>query len=517
MAKARNLSSDTPRPKLDYDRDFAKFTPRQLEAVHQLDSGKIKFLLYGGALGGGKSYFLRYLAPRFLIKMFEKKGIKHVPIMLACEDYPSLKDRQLAKIATEFPPWLGKNHSDHKDYGRSFVLHEDFGSGVVCFRNLDDASKYASAEFAAILVDELTKNHYETFTHLRTRLRYPGFEDIECPFVAGTNPGGVGHGFCKQFWIDKIFPPEFQYPIDYRELFGYVPSKAEDNPHLDPAYWNMLFTLPEHLRKPFREGDWTIFVGQMFNLSKYHIINPMPVPDWAQIYFTFDWGFGAPFSCGWWWTDTEGRVFRFAEWYGWNGTPNTGLRLSDPEIAKGIIDKEKSMGLKNRDRIVRLAGPDCFSKKPNYMGGGQGPATAEIFAENGLLLSPGDAKRELKIRQFQSRLAIPTDPVTKMPNGIPMMQIYSTCEQFLRTIPNLINDKHNIEDIDTTGEDHVYDEACHIAMARPMAIKMPPRKELSMFEKDLMIIRGEDPHQYEPESSSGAGKVFSEDSYSIMS
>ncbi len=26
-----------------------------------------------------------------------------------------------------------------------------------------------------------------------------------------------------------------------------------------------------------------------------------------------------------------------------------------------------------------------------------------------------------------------------------------------------------MEDIDTTGEDHVYDEACHVCMARPLA------------------------------------------------
>ena len=33
-----------------FNRDLAKFTDRQMEAVALLDTGEIKFLLYGGAL-----------------------------------------------------------------------------------------------------------------------------------------------------------------------------------------------------------------------------------------------------------------------------------------------------------------------------------------------------------------------------------------------------------------------------------------------------------------------------------
>jgi phage terminase large subunit len=148
--------------KLNFDSDVAKFTDRQMEAVRRLDSGTVKFLLYGGALGGGKSYFLRWILVRLLMTWFQTKGLRRVQVMLACEDYPSLKDRQLSKIGSEFPLWLGKSSSDHKDYGRCFILNDEYGGGVLCFRNLDDSSKYQSAEFAAIAVDELTKNDVDT-------------------------------------------------------------------------------------------------------------------------------------------------------------------------------------------------------------------------------------------------------------------------------------------------------------------------------------------------------------------
>ena len=52
----------------------------------------------------------------------------------------------------------------------------------------------------------------------------------------------------------------------------------------------------------------------------------------------------------------------------------------------------------------------------------------------------------------------------------PMLQVYDTCTEFIRTIPLLAADRRNVEDIDPTGEDHIYDEACHVCMARPLAL-----------------------------------------------
>jgi len=409
--------------------------------------------------------------------------------MLACEDYPSLKDRQLGKISQEFPSWLGKMYSDHKDYGRSFILDGEYGGGVICFRNLDDPSKYQSAEFFAIGVDELTKNDYDTFTFLRTRLRWPGLEDRLCKFIGATNPGGIGHSFCKQLWIDRVYPPEFLKPVDYSSQFAYVPSKAEDNPYLDESYWAMLNTLPLHLRGAFRDGSWDLFVGQIFQewSRKYHVIKNLKFahpdgerlyPIGAQVMMTFDWGFGAPFSVGWWWSDSDGRLYRFAEWYGWNGTANHGLRLADSEIAKGIKKREQLMGLDVVERggqmdifnpqIVRVCDPTCFNKKPDYRGGGQLPSTAEEFMNEGVILRPGDPNRSLKWRQFHQRLLIPKDEDGNV-NGVPMLQVYEDCVHFIRTIPNLVTDKNNPEDLDSDSEDHVADEAALGFMMRPLS------------------------------------------------
>ncbi|MGD0661674.1 MAG: Terminase-like family protein [Syntrophorhabdales bacterium] len=459
-----------------FDKDLAHFTPRQMQAVRVIDSRLKKFILYGGAMGGGKSYFLRWIAVRILMQFYKRYGLKNVMIMLACEDYTSLKDRQLSKIATEFPAWLGTNHTDHKAYGRCFILSPEYGGGIICFRNLDDPSKYASSEFAAILVDELTKNLIDVFNHLRTRLRWPGIPDIECLFIGGTNPGGIGHGWVKQLWMDGIFPEEFIEPVDMRPLFAYIPSKADDNPYLTSAYWNQLATLPLGLRKAFRDGDWNIFVGQAFpEFGARHIIKPFSIPEGAPLYMVMDWGFGKPFSVNWIWTDADGRGYVFAEWYGTTGNEE-GLRLPDSALAEGIKDREAKMKLKGS--ITRIAGPDCWAKKPNYQGEGQGPSTQEVFAQHGLYLVKGDPTRAQKIRQFRERLQVPED------GTMPMLVFYETCTEALRTIPVLVMDKNKPEDLDTKGEDHIYDALCHFAMARPMAL---PAESRLKTEAELRI------------------------------
>ena len=471
-----SVAAEKINPELDFDLDIAEFTDRQLEVCTALDDG-YKFILYGGALGGGKSYLLRWIAVRILFKIFSKYGLTNVPVMLASEDYPTLKDRQISKIIREFPAWLGNYHDDHKAHGKCFILAPEYGSGIICLRNLDDPSKYQSAEFAAILVDELTKNPLQTFTDLRMRLRWPGIPDRECAFIGATNPGGIGHSYCKAYWIDKTFPPEFIEPIDYRPLFQFIPSKADDNPHLDASYWQVLSTLPEQLRKAFRDGSWEIYLGQAFTFTRLaHVLKkPIPIPRYAPLYSTFDWGFGAPFSWQWWWVDADGRGYMFSEFYGWNGTPNQGLRWEDSRVAREIKKKEAELAERYNisfDKCIRLAGPDCFQKKPDYKGGGQGKSTAEEFSAYGIHLQPGDPSRSLKIRQFRERIRIPED------GTMPMLMVYPECDSFIRCIPDIPVDKNNPEEVDTKAEDHEFDAACHFCMARPISLKVPePAKD----------------------------------------
>lgn len=248
------------------------------------------YVLYGGAAGGGKSYILRWWLVLFLWSLFKYRQLRNVTVAMFCEDYPALLDRQISKIRFEFPGWLGRLREGTT---RDFKLHDNFGGGIIALRNLDDPSKYQSAEFAAIAVDELTKNNKKMFDFLRSRLRWPGVEHPK--FGAGTNPGDIGGDWVKDLWILGRFPGELE-PL--RNQFDFVQAKATDNPHLNQAYWDNLHTLPPDLARRFADGDWSVFEGQYFREFDYEatfldhddFLRMWGPQYWQPIWVSIDWG-----------------------------------------------------------------------------------------------------------------------------------------------------------------------------------------------------------------------------------
>ncbi len=239
--------------------ELAKFLPKQKDA--QEASKRFKFVLYGGSLGSGKSYWLRWMMVYWLMKMNSKHNLKGIRAGLFCEDYVSLNDRHLSKVKYEFPAWLGKfNESKHE-----FTLAPEYGSGVIAFRNLDDPEKYLSVEFAVMGVDEINRNPVVTFRELRKRLRWAGIKDVK--FLAACNPRG--EAWVKNMWVKRMFPPEENEQYE----FVFVPALPTDNPHLDSTYWKSLESLPVAERKAFLEGDWDSFDDSMDDKGYIRLLN----------------------------------------------------------------------------------------------------------------------------------------------------------------------------------------------------------------------------------------------------
>lgn len=239
--------------------ELAKFLPKQKDA--QEASKRFKFVLYGGSLGSGKSYWLRWMMVYWLMKMYSKYNLKGIRAGLFCEDYPSLNDRHLSKIRYEFPAWLGT----HNEAKHEFTLKPEYGSGVIAFRNLDDPEKYLSVEFAIMGVDEINRNPVVTFRELRKRLRWAGIKDVK--FLAACNPRG--EAWVKNIWVKRMFSPDEKEQYE----FVFVPALPTDNPYLDESYWKSLESLPPAERKAFLEGDWDSFDDSMDDKGYIRLIN----------------------------------------------------------------------------------------------------------------------------------------------------------------------------------------------------------------------------------------------------
>jgi phage terminase large subunit len=409
---------------------IAHFTPRQRQAFEATFDHR--FILYGGARGGGKSRLLRWWLLLFLVYQYQVHGLSGVRVGLMCETYPDLRDRQITKFKTEFPPEIGQVKETKED-GLGFFLTEANGGGVIALRNLDEPAKYQSAEFAALGVDELTKITKDTFDILRGSLRWPGISHTV--FLGATNPGGIGHMWVKQLWIDRQFPTEMQALADQ---FTFIQSLPADNPHLDETYWQDLNSLPDQLRRAWVEGNWDVFAGMAFPgwSPGRHVIAPFEIPAHWPRWRAVDWGYSSPFCCLWLTKDLQRqRIYVYREAYA--------TELTDREQARLI----RELTPPGETISITYADPSMWQGRQHV---GLRTSSADEYAAEGVYLTQADNDRLSGKRKVDRLLA-------DLPDGQPGLQVFSTCRNLIRTLPALPYDEHRPEDVDTDAEDHAYD------------------------------------------------------------
>lgn len=429
--------------------DLTHFLPRQMEATKVADEHT--YTLYGGSAGPGKSYWLRWYPIRQLVRWGREYGLTGIHGALFSEDYTTLKDRQISKMEVEFPRWLGKIKSTQTD-GLAFHLNPAYGGHVLALRNLDDPSKYLSSEFAIIAVEELTKNPLDKFQKLRGRLRWTGIPDPK--FIAATNPGEVGHAWVKQLWIDRSFTGEFENLAPYAKEFAYVRALPGDNPYLEASYLETLNSLPEKLRKAYRDGNWDVFEGQYFTEwdRAKHVVAPFEIPNsWPRFRSIDPSGRDGITSCHWYALDSAGRVHVYREYY-----YGVGVELPDGssvQVGRDYDEHADAIAALSRDSDgVEEAYQYTVIDTAAFAKAGFSETAAEVFERHGVTgLVPAAKERVVGWNSVHTylRWALSTAP---------KLQVFSTCANLIRTLPLLQHDAIHPEDVDSRGEDHAADE-----------------------------------------------------------
>jgi hypothetical protein len=442
--------------------------------------------LYGGAAGGGKSHFLRcasiifaMLVPGLQIYLFRRLSddlIKNH--MEGHSSYPSL-----------LAAYLSSGHVKI-NWSRNFIEFWNGSKIHLCHCQYEkNLTKYQGAQIGLLLIDELTHFTEKMYRYLRGRCRLGGmavpehFKGWFPRIICGTNPGSVGHNWVKASFVDLLEPYEVrQMPrSEGGKLRTYIPAKLSDNPTMqetDPDYEATLEGLgsPE-LVKAMKDGDWNIVAGGMFDdlwREDVHMVDPFPIPPNWTIDRGFDWGSSKPFSVCWFATSdgsdvvlpngsvrstVRGDVFLVAEWYGWNGKPNEGLKYIDTQIAEGIVERELLWGWHGRvvpgpaDTSIWSSenGPSIATgmAKPVRVNGKQYPGVQWVKADK--------TNRIIGWQQVRAWLKAALPPGAGRLREQPGLFAFQTCLQYKRTLPGAIRDEKHPEDIDTNYEDHILD------------------------------------------------------------
>ncbi len=418
-------------------------------------------VLYGGAAGGGKSHLLRACLITWAAT------IPGLQLYLFRRLYPDLVRNHLTGPSS-FHIML----NPLVQAKRAVIVKGEirFANGsIIHLRHLQhtkDIYSYQGAEIHVLAFDEGTHFTDQEYRYLRGRCRMvgmplpPGCRWMFPRILICTNPGGVGHHWCKQGWIDHgAYVVHRAAKSDGGMTRCFIPAKIEDNPALllaDPEYIERLEGLGDAmLVRAMKEGDWDVVAGAMFASvwrRPRHVCQPFPIPvDWP-IWIGADDGFAAPAAVVWLTQDPQSkRHYVIRELY------RAGMLPDD--FANRI--KEINQGIQ-RGYLIGHTHPN--TDPPT------GLMDAAAFSDAGQTDIP-------RGKQMQ-RAGIKIKPVEKWPgsrvagcqnlhrvlaphqgdrSGLPGLRFFETCPHLIRTIPTLMRDANNPEDVDTTGEDHLYD------------------------------------------------------------
>lgn len=412
-------------------------------------------LFFGGAAGGGKSDFILM----DFLQGAAKYG-KDWNGVLFRQTCPQLEELQ--KRAVElFTPIGGV----YKSAPRTWYFPNGANLKMRYMESAKDVSNYQGHQYTWIGFDEL--GNYPTnecWEFMKSRLRSASGAPS---YIRGTaNPGGVGHSWIKHKFMDgkqpnKVYVEKVQLPsgnVNYVSSC-FIPSRLEDNQILmqnDPNYEAKLMSLPEHLARAMRYGDWSVFAGQVFaefSVDK-HVVKPFTLE--SGLWFKFcalDWGYSKPYSLGWYAVNADGRVVKYREWYGCKeGEQNVGVKEGVTELGTRAWEISVTEGV---DTMV--ADPAIWGKSDT------GLSFAEKFMQVGWKMVKGNNDRINGVILFHEYLKEET--LDYNGNKVPLLTVFPTCYGFIRTVPMLTPNPNHPEDIDTRLEDHVYDETRYALMS----------------------------------------------------
>ena len=443
---------------------------------------KAKHVGFGGARGGGKSWAVRFKA---VLMCLVHGGIK---VMIVRRSYPELTENHIKPLKALLKIGEKGAIARYNDSKKEMTFKN--GSAIL-FRYCSsdkDLDYFQGTEVDILFIDEATQFSEYQLKVMVACVR--GTNAFPKRIYYTCNPSGQGMAYIKRIFIDRKFE-DGENPDDY----VFIKSLVTDNVDLmreNPDYIKQLEALPPKLRMAWLEGRWDVFEGAFFeefratpDMQKCyemdvdeeramtegiftHVIKPFPIPSDWKIYRSYDWGYGKPFSVGWWAVDYDGVAYRILELYGCTKTPNEGVKWSNKEQMDKIAEIEREHPWLKGKKIRGVADPSIWD-------GSHGISCAEEADKHGLWFEKGINDRIAGWMQVHERLRFDE-------NGKAMMYFFENCKAIIRCMPLMMYDEHKPEDLDTDLEDHCLDEARYFCMMRPIAPRIIEEKQTPLYD-----------------------------------
>lgn len=326
-----------------------------------------------------------------------------------------------------------------------------------------DMYRYQSAEIHILLIDELTHFKQEWYDYFKTRVR----GRTELRIMACSNPGNIGHGWVKKYFVDNgdqkiIKSPDLVDSVTGDVIIGktrqYIKAIIDDHPNKEfrQQYTQTLEDISnERLRRALRWGDWNTFEGQVFMEwdERIHVIHELPtwitaedeevdILSVSSKFVGHDIGRRDPGAAIWIAVAPENdhgvvHYYAYREFY---------QQYKDSKIwageIKDVVDEEP---------IEFIVLPhDAF----NIGSASANRTYADSFADAGL---PYVRANSLAHGSRMHRQDLLHQLLQVSPDGTPYLQVLDTCPNLIRTLPDLPYSTTITEEIDSKAEDHAYD------------------------------------------------------------
>ncbi len=371
-----------------------------------------KYVAYGGARGGGKSWALR----RKVVLMCAR--FAGISVLLLRRTYAELRDNHIRILMSEL-----KDIAEYTDSRKTFEFPNGSRIRLGYMDSESDTSQYQGQEYDIIGIDEATQLTEFQFQTLKGCLR--GANKFPKRMYLTCNPGGVGHGWVKRLFIDKEYR-DGENKSDYT----FIPARVYDNKILlesNPDYLGQLKSLPQGLREAWLDGSWDGFEGQFFREfdRDIHTVPPFTPDESYEKYCAIDYGLdmlAAVFVA----VDSDGRAYVYDEVH------KSNLIVSD--AASEILAKADGVKL-------FIAPSDLWSRQKD-----SGKSIAELFAANGVYLTRLSSERVQGWSALKEWLKVKMDKNGKVYSD---MVITYNCENLIRCLPLLLYDSTKPGDAST--------------------------------------------------------------------